>query len=150
MQVYRISKNTYAKTLRASGKENRWNSEGTFVIYCASSLCLACLEVVVNTSGKLLINQNFSSIIIEIPEKIAATVIDINTLLVNWKEAEQKNYTLKIGDEWYVGQETLLLQVPSAIISREVNYIINTEHPDFSKVFISEIDSFMFDRRIKS
>jgi len=150
MLIYRISKKIYAAPLRASGKENRWNTEGAFVIYSASSLCLACLEVVVNTSGKLLINQNFSSIIIEIPEKIATTIIDINNLPVNWKEVEQKNYTQKIGDEWFARQETLLLQVPSAIISREVNYIINTKHPDFSKVFISEIDSFMFDKRIKS
>lgn len=150
MRIYRISKSIYARSLRASGKENRWNVEGAFVVYCASSLCLACLEVVVNTSGKSLINENFSSIAIDVPEKITTTIIDVNSLPENWKEVERKSYTQKIGDDWYAKQATLLLRVPSAIISKEVNYIINTKHPDFSKVFIGEIDSFMFDRRIKS
>lgn len=150
MLIYRISKNIYAKKLAASGKENRWNTGEIYVIYCASSLCLASLEVVVNTSGKLLINQNFSSVIIEIPEKITTTIVDVKTLPATWKEIEQKSYTQQIGDNWYNKQETLLLQVPSAIISREVNYLINTKHPDFSNVLIAEIDSFMFDRRIIS
>ncbi len=150
MLIYKISQNIYAKTLAASGKENRWNTGQMLVINCASSLCLASLEVVVNTSGKSLINQNFSSIIIEIPEKTKTTIIDVKALPGNWKETEQKKYTQQIGDGWYNKQETLLLQVPSAIISREVNYLINTKHPDFSKVYISEIDSFMFDKRIKS
>lgn len=38
----------------------------------------------------------------------------------------------------------------TGIISREVNYLMNTKHPDFSKVFIVEVNSFIFDKRIKS
>ncbi len=150
MLLYRISQSIYAKELRASGQENRWNSRGKMVIYAASSLSLACLEVVVNTSNKLLIGQNFSSVIIQIEEDAKITVVDLNSLPENWKEQEQKGYTQKIGDNWYKKQETLLLQIPSAIINKEFNYLINTKHPDFKKVSIAEVDNFMFDNRIKS
>ncbi len=119
-------------------------------MYSASSLSLACLETVVHSSGEILYKQDYKGIIIEVPENIATAVIDINTLRENWKEREQQSFTQDIGDEWYVKQETLVLQVPSAVISREVNYLINTKHPDFSNVFIVEIGSFMFDKRIKS
>ncbi len=150
MLAYRISKNIYAKTLIASGRANRWNTEGKFVLYSASSLSLACLETVVHSSGELLYKQDYKNITIELSEHIATTIIDINTLPKNWKEREQQKFTQNIGDEWCAKQETLVLQVPSAIISSEVKYLINTKHPDFSKVYIAEVNSFTFDRRIKS
>ncbi len=148
MLVYRICNSIYAKTLSASGRENRWNSEGKYVLYCASSLSLACLEMIVHTSGELLYTQNYSSVTIEIPENSLITSIDNTSLLMDWKLLDKRRHTQNIGDEWYNKQETLLLKVPSAIISREANYLINTKHPDFSKVSIVEIDSFMFDERI--
>lgn len=150
MLLYRISKSIYANELRASGQENRWNSNGNMVIYAASSLSLACLEVVVNTSNQLLITQNFSSVIIDIPEETGVTIAGLDTLPEDWKEREQKSYTQQIGDDWYNNQETLLLRVPSAIINTEFNYLMNTKHPDFNKVSIAQVDNFMFDKRIKS
>lgn len=150
MLLYRISKSIYANELRASGQENRWNSNGNMVIYAASSLSLACLEVVVNTSNNLLITQNFCSVIIDITEETGVTIAGLDTLPENWKEREQKSYTQRIGDDWYNKQETLLLRVPSAIINTEYNYLINTKHPDFNKVSIAQVDNFMFDKRIKS
>ena len=150
MLLYRISRSIYANTLQASGRENRWNTAGKRIVYTASSLALACLETIVHSSGELLYKQDYKNIIIEIPEGIATTVVNINTLPANWQERERKSYTQNIGDEWYDKQQALLLQVPSAIITRESNYLINTKHPDFSKISIVEIDKFMFDKRIKS
>lgn len=149
MLLFRISKSPYVKNLAASGLESRWNSKGNFVIYCASSLSLACLETIVHSSGELLYNQDYKSIIINIPEAVLITKIALNTLSANWKEREQRALTQHTGDNWYKKQETLLLQVPSAIIPREANFLINTKHPDFNKVFIDEIDSFMFDKKLK-
>lgn len=149
MLVYRISKSVYANKLRASGLTNRWNTAGNYILYTAFTLSLACLETVVHNSGDLLYKQDYKSITIEVEEDATIAIIDINTLPQNWKERAQKNYTQKIGDDWYSKQETLLLQVPSVIINREWNFLINTKHPDFSKVSIAEVDNFMFDKRIK-
>lgn len=150
MFVFRISKSRFAETLRASGRQNRWNTEGKFVLYSSSSLSLACLETIVHTSGDLLYTEDYKSIVIEIPGSISVGVIDLKMLPKNWKEKEQKKYIQQIGDDWYNKQESLLLQVPSAIINREFNYLINTKHPDFKKLSIAEIDNFMFDSRIKN
>lgn len=149
MFVYRISKSRFAETLRASGRQNRWNTEGKFVLYSSSSLSLACLETIVHTSGDLLYKEDYKSIVIEIPDSISRGVIDLKMLPKSRKEKEQKKYIQQIGDDWYNKQESLLLQVPSAIINREFNYLINTKHPEFKKVSIAEIDNFMFDTRIK-
>src|SRR5437870_8378929 len=122
MFVFRISKSIYAETLMASGRPNRWNSEGKYVLYCASSLSLACLETIVHSSGELLYKQDYKSIKIQIPDDVTASIININSLPENWKDREQKSYTQGLGDRWYTKQEELLLQVPSAIISTEVNF----------------------------
>ncbi|MEJ7678801.1 MAG: hypothetical protein WKG06_13270 [Segetibacter sp.] len=60
--------------------------------------------------GELLYKPDYKSIIIRLPESIATTIIDINTLPANWKEREQQGYTQSIGDGWYTKQETLILQ----------------------------------------
>lgn len=149
MLLYRISKSNYAQKLSASGRQNRWNTEDRYILYTASSLSLACLETIVHTSAVLLFTQDFKRIIIEIPDDVAITNIDVDNLPKNWKEREQKSHTQQIGDEWNNKQKTLLLRVPSAIIHTEFNYLVNTKHPDFNKANIAEVDSFMFDKRIK-
>ena len=45
-----------------------------------------------------------------------------------------------IGDDWFYRQDSLVLQVPSAIIPNEYNYIINTQHKQFKKVKLKAID----------
>jgi hypothetical protein len=44
----------------------------------------------------------------------------------------------------------LLLKVPSAIIKDEFNCLINTAHPDFSRIRRKAAETFFFDPRIKS
>lgn len=54
-----------------------------------------------------------------------------------------------IGSDWYQARTSLILKVPSAVIPLEYNYIINTEHPDFSdKVSLVRIEDYFWDSRL--
>ncbi len=149
MLLYRITKAAYADKLVASGIENRWNSNGRFVIYAASSAALACLENVVHTSGMLLYTQQYRLVIIEMPDQTERTIIEADLLPGNWKDLAQQSFTRKKGNEWYDARSSLLLQIPSAVIPSENNFVINTAHEDFMRVKILRTEPFLFDARLK-
>ena len=48
MEVFRISKETHAHDLIATGKANRWNLDGQHVIYAGASRALSTLELIVH------------------------------------------------------------------------------------------------------
>lgn len=148
MQVYRIALAKFADSLQASGKPARWNGNHVEVIYTSSSQSLACLENVVHRSA-LGLNQIFRLLTVDIPDTVASTEIPLSSLEENWKEFEAFPYTQHIGNEWIREKQAAILKVPSAIISQEFNYLLNPNHPDFSKITLLANEPFVFDNRIK-
>jgi len=54
-----------------------------------------------------------------------------------------------IGSDWYSNKKKLVLQIPSAVIPQESNYVINTQHPLFtSQVKIIEREDYFWDKRL--
>lgn len=146
MIVYRICLSKWSKKLTASGFPARWNSKGKFVIYTANTRALACLENVVHRSGEGL-NGRFKVMIIEIPSKVK--IKEIKTLPKDWFTFESYSDCQKIGDKWIEEEEFAILKMPSAIISKEYNYLININHKDFKYVKLKNVEDFIFDPRIK-
>jgi len=148
MEVFKICKEKYARSLTASGAANRWNKKDEFVIYTGSSRALSTLETVVHRSG-----INFSSpyklLTISITDKTQIKEIDIKDLPGNWKTIEAYVELQEIGSNWYNSLESLILKVPSAIISQEHNYIINKKHPQFTKsIVLKSSEDFVWDKRL--
>lgn len=133
MEVFRISKEAYAQTLRASGSANRWNTRGQQVIYTGSSRSLSSLELVVHR-GSVQPATAYKVMVISIADDdYLIKQFLIKDLLSSWRSLAGYSTLQKIGSAWYDSQETVVLKVPSAIIIYEYNYIINTEHPDFAR-----------------
>lgn len=149
MVVYRILHSDYAGSLISSGRAGRWNSEGNYVIYTSQNKSLACLENVVHRSAASL-SGLFSIMEIEIPAPTKIKKVEEKQLIGSWRSNDRHFFTHLIGDEWYVQRKTLLLKVPSAIVSGEFNFVINTLHPDFKKIRIKSVQKFDFDSRIKN
>lgn len=149
MQVYRITTEKWAGNLRGSGYAARWNSNGVFVAYTASSRALACLEMVVHLNSDRL-KSKFRMSVVEIPEVVDVTKIKIEDLPDDWTDHDGYQVCQEMGDNWIQDFETCVLRVPSAVIKHEFNYLINPQHQDFSKIKIIEIEDFEFDLRIKS
>ncbi|MBD2754397.1 RES family NAD+ phosphorylase [Spirosoma validum] len=148
MFVYRITKVAYADRLVASGGAARWNERGQFVIYTAATRALACLENVVHRSGEGLL-ENFRVMVIEIPDELPIDAIAIDTLPTDWFDFGQYDTCQQIGGEWLRTGQSVILKVPSAIISNEYNYLLNPIHHDFSRITLHHTEPFAFDPRIK-
>jgi RES domain-containing protein len=43
---------------------------------------------------------------------------------------------------------SVVLKVPTSVVPVEFNYLINVEHPEFSKVKFSKPHTFTFDERL--
>lgn len=149
MLIYRIARKKYANDLYASGYGARWNKLDQFVIYAASSRSLAALEVLVNTSKAMLLQDyHIMEIEVEITSKQIQKV-DIAKLPNEWQSIANYQNLKNIGSKWYQENKKLVLSVPSAIIPQERNFVINTRHKDFfDKVSLRHSNPFIWDNRL--
>jgi RES domain-containing protein len=146
MIVYRITKEEYSTTLKASGYAARWNYKGSFVIYTAESRSLACLENLVHRSGEG-DNNLYKVMLIQIPDSLEITVIEEKKLTVDWQKIENYSYCRNIASDWLSEGKTAILKVTSVLVKNEFNFILNTNHPHFKKIKLSETEDFIFDSR---
>jgi len=87
----------------------------------------------------------FALLRIEGPDDLA--VQQLNTIApTNWKERPE--FTRNLGDDWLASLDTPLARIPSAIIPRTWNYLLNPEHPDAKKVVVVEVIKERFDNRL--
>lgn len=148
MEVFRISSKKHSKSLTASGVSNRWNKDNQFVLYTGEFRSLSTLENVAHLNIMPLIKFEVMVISIADDERLFKR-IQIKDLPSDWRSDAQYPALQDIGNEWYINRETLVLQVPSAIIQQEFNYVINTAHPDFLKmVSLIRHEEYFWDERL--
>jgi RES domain-containing protein len=146
MIVYRITKEVYSTSLKASGYAARWNYNGSLVIYTAQSRSLACLENLVHRSGEGN-NALFKVMLIQIPDNLPLEEIEENSMKKDWQKIENSSYCQSIGSNWLARQKTAILKIPSVIIKNEFNFILNPNHADFRKIKLIGAEDFIFDCR---
>ena len=148
MDVWRICRGPYSG-LDAEGSRlygGRWNSEGIPLIYTASSVSLASLEYLVhldvgNAPADLVL------LTMSIPGTIQALSVELSDLPTDWNQTSDHPSCVRTGDAWQQSASSLLLRVPSAVVTGESNYLINPQHPDMVQV-ISFTKPFTFDPRL--
>ncbi|MEP7143751.1 MAG: RES family NAD+ phosphorylase [Ferruginibacter sp.] len=146
MTVFRITTDQWSKSLTASGYPARWSAKGRFVIYTAESRSLACLENLVHRSGEG--NDNlYKVMVIGIPHTLAIEVINVSSLKKDWHTIDNYVYCQSLGSKWLNAHRSAVLKVPSVIIKKEHNYLINPNHPDFQKIKLTGKEDFDFDNR---
>ena len=116
------------------------------MIYTAESRSLACLENLVHRSGEGN-NALYKVMLIEIPDKLAIETLEVASLKKNWHLIDQYPYCQEIGNAWLHEQRSPILKVPSVVIRKEHNYLINPRHPDFSAIRLTGNEDFDFDQR---
>ena len=151
MELYRITLSKYANALYAPAYPGRWNSKGIPVIYCSWSRSLASLENLVHRGDKVL-SSIFSIMVIEVEDSVKLASISVDSLLDDWAMTSVDAYRTcqRLGDDWVKSSESCLLEIPSAIIHEESNYMINPAHEDFDKVKLKRVEKFCFDKRMFS
>ena len=116
------------------------------MIYTAGSRSLAILEMLVHLEKEDLLSEFYVLFQVEFPEKEICVLND--ALPSNWADAPPPLSTRTIGDEWARGQESLVLEVPSAVVGGESNYLINPAHSEMSALTIHDPEPLVFDPRL--
>jgi RES domain-containing protein len=150
MIVYRLSRQAYINDLSGYGAEKtggRWNSKGNPMLYTAASRALAVVEIAVHVPLGI-IPTDYYMAAIEIPDKARMPRIEISDLPVNWSRNPFIKTTQLIGDDFIKSNKFLIVQVPSAAVAGDYNYLVNPRHPDFKTVRIKSVDPFEFDSRL--
>ncbi|MDD3966769.1 MAG: RES family NAD+ phosphorylase [Candidatus Marinimicrobia bacterium] len=150
MRVYRLSKKKYSDSLSGAGAAaagGRWNSKGIAMVYTSASRALSLLEAYVHLSSTV-IPRDYVMMNIDIPDSLNQDIIDINTLPADWRSDAGILKTRKIGDDFIASNAVCVLRVPSAVVPGDHNYLLNPDHPDFSKISIISADDFPFDDRM--
>jgi RES domain-containing protein len=149
MILYRIGDCNYINDLTGTGTRlfgGRWSSKGKPGLYLASSRALAVLEVLVHLQP-LFIPDNYCLAEIEVPESNIEQA-DVSHLPSNWKDISPPGQIKKIGDDFLRDKKHLTLQLPSAIVQAEYNFLVNPLHPDMAGVKVLKQEPFGFDERL--
>ena len=149
MRLWRLVRPEFAPGVDGEGSRlwgGRWNSPGIPVVYTASSLALAALEYFVGIPSHLRRPGELpmlTAVAIEIPDHLIHP-LDVASLPESYGIADCQ----AVGDGWSVGQRSLGLAVPSQVIRREMNILLNPAHPDMPQVRVAISEPFFFDDRM--
>ena len=125
----------------------RWNARGTPMVYLGGTLSLAALELFVHLSaGDARIE--FVAIAVEIPGEVAINELRSQDLRADWRAEPPSDACKALGTEWAELGDTAVLEVPSVIVPREPNYLLNPRHPDHQHMIIHDPEPFGFDSRM--
>jgi RES domain-containing protein len=124
----------------------RWNSRGISVVYLGGNPSIAALEVVVNTDDPedlpripyVLIPVDFDETLVSRPDKLPD----------DWNQDPPPPSAAAVGDAWVRSGKSAILEVPSAVIPLERNYLLNPQHPDIHLISFREPEPFKFDSRL--
>ncbi len=141
MTVWRLARAAYP-ALDGEGARRvggRWNRPGTAVVYTSAHLSLAVLEALVHTDPDLL-PADLVAFEIDVPDDLAAPAL----LADDGRDAEA---SAAVGTAWAAAGPAALL-VPSVLVPRERNVLVNPRHPEARRVRIVGQEPFAFDPRL--
>jgi len=148
--LWRVVKRTHAAAAfdgkAAARFGGRWNSPGRRAVYASGTKSLALLEILVHLDvGRSL-------------PRLVAFTFDVDDRLVehllrtrlprHWRTSRGLRATQRIGDEWLASGRSLVLEMPSAIVPEESNYLLNPLHPSFGRLRVGRAVPCFLDPRL--
>lgn len=150
--VFRLEQKRYAKEaysgFGAKLRGARWHKRGHEAVYTSWSRSLCALERLVQSDPEEIPD------LICVPAKIPKDVfnhrskIGIVGLPENWRSYPPPPILQHIGTRWIENGESAVLEVPSAIIPEEHNFLLNPNHDDFAKIEVCPTEKFTVDPRL--
>jgi RES domain-containing protein len=125
----------------------RWNSPGTALVYTAESEALAALELLVHLRAPQLLAA-YVSIPADFDEELVQSLAAAS-LPSGWRRYPAPSALQQIGDRWVLEARSVVLRVPSAVVPRESNFLLNPLHRDFARVALGRPVPFEFDARLR-
>lgn len=151
MLVFRVVNARYKETtLSGIGAEKvggRWNKPGTRAVYCSENISLALLEYYVHSDNIARLPKDFLVAKIQFPENFV--IEKLLTLPPRRKQYPYTSTTTEVFTNLVRSKNIFALKVPSTIVERESNIILNPLYKDFGQVEIVEFIKLPMDDRLK-
>ena len=125
---------------------SRWNSPGVKIVHVSETLSLAILEIIAHLQSSAPLPQ-YVVFTVEFDNSLVDRV-EISELPADWRASPPPSAVQQIGDLWVRRASSAVLEVPSALIPHERNYLLNPSHPAFTRVVISAHSPFDVDSRV--
>ena len=151
MRVWRICRRPYAVDLLAGRggllTSGRWHTRGRHVVYTSGSVALAALEVLVHVD-KAALPLDLLQLEINAPDSLRIMRIEVDELPPSWKSHPALPTLQRRGDDWLKQGSTSVLQVPSAVIPDEFNFLLNPQHDEARSIQVTSSRDFSYDPRL--
>jgi RES domain-containing protein len=146
--IWRISNHrdlAGAGGLRSGG---RWHSAGRPIIYCAEHPASALLEILahLDVANLAALPDGYQLLEIEVPDALEVESLPTHALTLKWQSDEAS--TQAIGDRWLASRSSALMRVPSALVPKVWNYLVNPSHPSAALLKITSAARYPFDTRL--
>ena len=150
IKLFRIATSEYISDLSGTGARiygGRWNHQGYPVVYASGTRSLAALEFLVHIPMALA-PENLSILEINIVDTAEIESVNESQLPSNWRDYPAPEQLADIGTSWLKSKSSLLLEIPSAVVNKEMNTLINPLHEDIKNVSLVSVERFSFDSRL--
>ena len=148
MKVYRIASCNYIQDLSGYGaflNGGRWNSEGVYALYTASTASLAMLEILAHF--QIMPKVGFCLMCVDIPDN-SLLDIDAQSLPQDWNLFPAPELLQKIGDKHLREGKYLGIRFPSALLPEDKVILLNPKHKHFQYVKIDYSRAIEIDKRL--
>ena len=125
----------------------RWNPPGVSMVYAATSLSLAALEMLVHMPVRELPKDY---VWIEADLRVEESKVErwpVSSLPRDWRSLENAELQAK-GAAWSSAAKALAVLVPSVVIPEEWNVLINPLHSAAKNIVVGAPKPFVFDERL--
>lgn len=151
MLIWRVSGH---ENLTGQGGEEasaRWHRKPQRIVYCGESPRGALLEVLVHAELDLKdLPASYKLLRVAVPDDIHAPgLLPPPTVSADpeaWRD--DMAWSQQQGDEWLHSRRSALLRVPCVIMPQTWNVLINSQHPDATRVLIEAKFVAKWDRRL--
>lgn len=125
----------------------RWHHRGRPVVYLAESPAGALLEALVHVQashgGELPASYQLLEVLV--PDDVPSETVELPQGLP-WRDHVAA--TRDLGSAWLAARRSLLLQVPSAVVGRSFNRLLNPLHAQASRCSVVSVARHPFDARL--
>ena len=150
MRLWRISNYSDLSGEGERLAEGRWHERGQPVVYLSEHPALALLEVLVRLEVDVEdIPTEYRLLAIEVEDRISIEELseeDLDASNPGWRLVP--DITRSLTTSWFAESRTALLRIPSVIVPRASNFLLNPMHSDARQLTISSTTKVAFDERL--
>ena len=125
--------------------DGRWHRRGVRIAYASDAPANALLEVIAHTEATSRLQNDYVLFEIRLDPDEHLLTVGPDLLPDDWRAVPWPASTQEIGTFWYDEQASVVLDVPSAVVPHQRNFVLNVVHSRFEELEINGPEPFEID-----